>query len=192
MKLYLYTYNYDIIQKEGYKSLALLDKTDVFLPRLHVYDKMAGSDKTEDILAYLEKTFPGRLRSVCVLVHPAPVKEYRHRYLNMLVHCADLLSFDLDRLLRDDIVEAIYCKDCLATIIDRPCFENIYSVTPNQIDARPYDWDLCCTEKYIQYSPWATIKHYFLVLKHGLIPPVYITQEVDHSQQRANLFNPMK
>lgn len=36
----------------------------------------------------------------------------------------------------------------------------------------------------IPFSPWATIKHYFLVLTKGYIPPEYITLEVDNSKNR--------
>ena len=185
MKLYLYTYQYDKIKKEGYKSLSLFDKkSDLYKQRLHVYDASAGSNKIKDILAYMEKTFSGRLRSVCVITEQAPIKEYRHPYLNNLIHHADILSFDLDQLIKDGIVENIYCKDNKKTILKNPNFENIYPVKPNEIDLTPYDWDLCGTKKYQKYSPWSTIKHYFLVLKDGYIPAKYITLEVDNSDKR--------
>ncbi|MDY6407616.1 MAG: hypothetical protein SPL08_02790 [Pseudomonadota bacterium] len=175
MKLYLYTYQYDKIKEEGYKSLSLFDKrTNLYKQRLHIYDNNAGSDKIKDILAYLEKTFHGRLRSICVITEPAPIKEYKHPYLNNLVHHADVLSFDLDQLIKDGIVEAIYCKDNRATILKDPYFENIYPVKPDEIDRMPYDWDLSGTKKYIKFSPWSTIKHYFLVLKDGYVPAKYI------------------
>ena len=185
MKLYLYTYQYEQIKKEGYKSLALFDKrTNLYKQRLHVYDANAGSTKIKDILAYMEKTFKGRLRSICVITEPAPIKEYKHSYLNYLIHHADILSFDLNRLIKDGLVEAIYCKDNRKTILKDPNFENIYPVQPDEIDKTPYDWDLSGQKKYIKYSPWSTIKHYFLVLKKGYIPPEYITLEVDNSSKR--------
>lgn len=175
MKLYLYTYHYNKIKKEGYKSLYLFNKnSDIYKQRLHVYDSYAGSSKIEDILLYLDKTFPARLRSICVLTEPAPIKEYKHSYLNNLVHTADVLSLDLDELLNDGIVEAIYCKDNRKTILKEPYFENIYPVKPDEIDLTPYDWDLCGKKIYQKYSPWSTIKHYFLVLKDGYIPTKYI------------------
>jgi len=178
MKVYLYTYQYEQIKNEGYKSLSLLDKTsDLYRQRLHVYDKNAESNKIEDILAYLEETFPGRLRSVCVITEMAPVREYKHSYLNYLVHHANVLSFDLEQLITDGIVEAIYCKDNKDTILEKPYFENIYQVSPEQIKNTTIDWQLCETEKYKTYSPWSTIKHYFLVLKEGYIPSKYITLE---------------
>ena len=81
-------------KKEGYKSLVLFDRnSDIFKQRLHVYDKIVGSSEVKNILAYLEKSFPGRLRSICVITEPAPIKEYKHSYLDYLVHHADVLSF---------------------------------------------------------------------------------------------------
>lgn len=186
MKMYLYTYNYKDIAKEGYKSLSLFDpKSDVFQQRLHVYTNNAGSDKIEDILAYLDKTFKGRLRSICVITQPAPIKEYKHSFLNRLVHQADLISFNLDELIKDDLIEAIYCKDNRQTILTNPNLENIYPVRVDEIDTTPYDWDLCGTEAYIKYSPWSSIKHYFLVLKKGYIPTKYISLEIDNSKNRV-------
>ena len=174
-----------MIKKEGYKSLALFDpSSDVFQQRLQVYNNNAGSDKIEDILAYLDKTFPNRLRSICAITQPAPVKEYKHSFLNRLVHQADLISFDLDKLIQDDLIEAIYCKDNLKTILTNPNFENIYPISVNEIDTTPYNWDLSGDERYIKYSPWSTIKHYFLVLKKGYIPIKYITLEKDNSKNR--------
>ena len=127
MKVYLYTYQREKIKKEGYKSLALFEKnSDFYQKGLHLHDNTAGSHKEEDILAYLESTFTGRLRSVCVLTNPAPIKKYKHPYLDYLVHHADVLSYDLDTLLKDGLVEAIYCKD------NNP-YQIIYTAVEHQI-----------------------------------------------------------
>lgn len=179
MKVYLYSYQYNKIKKEGYKSLAVFDKSsDLFQRGLHLYDRCAGSSKAEDILSYLEKTFPGRLRSVCVITEPAPVKEYKHPYLNYLVHHADVLSFDLEQLIKDKIVEAIYCKDNRKTVLKDPNFENIYPVRLDELTENKYNWELCGQKKYIQHSPWSTIPHYFLVLTKGYIPAKYVKKYI--------------
>ena len=188
MKVYLYTYAYDKIKKEGYKSLSMFDKSSEHLQNiLRTHRRCAKSENPEDILSYLESTFKGRLRSICVITDIAPKKEYKHPYLNNLVHNADVISFDLERCLKDGIVEAIYCKDLRETILTNPDFENIYKInTIDEIDTSPYNWDLCGNDEYISYSPWATIKHYFLVLTKGYIPAEYITLEVDNSENRKN------
>ena len=186
MKVYLYTYAYENIKKEGYKSLAMFDKdNEDTKKRLLVHRSSAKSENTEDIIAYLEQTFKGRLRSICVVTDMAPIEEYKHPYLNNLVRQADVISFDLNKLIEDGIVEAIYCKDLRESILKDSGFENIYKIDDiKDIDLTPYDWHLCGNDEYIKYSPWATIKHYFLVLSKGYIPPEYITLEIDNSKTR--------
>lgn len=77
MKVYLYTYAYDKIKQEGYKSLALFDKnSEHYQNALRTHRHSARSENIDEILAYLEQTFEGRLRSICVLTETAPVREY--------------------------------------------------------------------------------------------------------------------
>lgn len=186
MKVYLYTYAYDKIKKEGYKSLSMFDeKSDYYRNALLVHKSSAKSENMNDILEYLENTFNGRLRSICVITDIAPMEEYKHPYLDWLVHHADVLSFDLIQLINDGIVEDIYCKDLRQTALVDASFENIYKINNiNEIDLTPNDWHLCEKEQYKKLSPWATIKHYFLVLKNGVIPQQYITLEIDNSSMR--------
>jgi len=179
MKMYAYTYQYDRIKQEGYRSLSLINRDDpTFQQRMSVHAENAGSKNPDDIWDYLEGTFKGRTRSICAITEPAPMKTYKHTYLNYLIHHADLVSFDVDKLWQADIIEAIYCKDMRETVKKELFFENIYPVpTPDEIDKSPLNWDLCDARPYIHRSPWAAVKHYFLVLKDGYIPPEYITLE---------------
>ncbi|MBR4106276.1 MAG: hypothetical protein IKK52_03130 [Alphaproteobacteria bacterium] len=188
MKVYLYTYTYDKIKKEGYKSLSMFNKNSEHCKNLlWTHKSSAKSENPDDILKYLENTFDGRLRSVCVITDIAPLTEYKHPYLNYLVHHADVISFDLSQLIEDGIVEAVYCKDNRPTILKDPNFENIYKINNiKQIDQNPNDWHLCEREEYIKFSPWSTIKHYFLVLKNGFIPSEYIKLEIDNSSIRED------
>ena len=56
MKVYLYTYAYNKIKKEGYKSLSMFDKdSDYYKNALLIHKSSAKSDNTDDILSYLEK-----------------------------------------------------------------------------------------------------------------------------------------
>lgn len=179
MKVYLYTYAYEKIKVEGYKSLAMFDKnSEHYKNALLTHRHSAKSDNLEDILAYLESTFNGRLRSICVVTEMAPIEEYAHPYLNYLVHNADVISFDLNQLINDEVVEAIYCKDLRQTALSDASYENIYKIDDiNEIGLERCDWHLCEKEEYSALSPWATIKHYMLVLKKGYIPAEYITLE---------------
>lgn len=66
-----------------------------------------------------------------------------------------------------------------------PNFLNIYKINSiEEIDLAPNDWHLCEDEKYKALSPWATIKHYFLVLNKGIVPAKYVTLETDNSMTR--------
>ncbi len=183
MKMYVYTYAYDKIKQEGYKSLAMFDKnSDHCKNILRTHRHSAKSDNYDNIWTYLEQSFEGRLLSICVVTEIAPVENYAHPYLNYLVHHADVISFDLTQLIADDLVKAVYCKDLRQTALKDASFENIYKIENiDDIDLEPCDWHLCEKEEYKMISPWATIKHYMLVLTKGYIPPEYITLEVDNS-----------
>ena len=180
MKVYLYTYVYEEIKTEGYKSLSMFDKdSDHYKNARWVHRNSAKSDNPEDIAAYLEHTFAGRLRSICVITDIAPKQEYKHPYLDRLVHYADVISLDLDQLIKDGLVEAIYCKDLRQSALSDANFENIYKINRiEEIDLTPNDWHLCEDEKYAKLSPWATIKHYFLVLKDGRVHGAKTASEV--------------
>lgn len=183
MKVYAYTYQYEQIKKEGYKSLSLIGRdTDIYKQRIAVHSTQAHSDKIEDIESYLEKTFKGRLRSICVLTEKAPRKKYKHPYFNNVANNATLLSFDLDELIKDGLVEGIYCKDNFRYLGTDLNDEHIYKVLPNEIDTTPIDWDLI--GKHIKYSPWSCIRHYMIVLTKGYIPPKYVHLEYEQKEEK--------
>ena len=170
MKLYVYINPplLESILKNGYLSASKQDDP----PILYVYKKYAGSEKREDIIGYLENTFKGRFRSISCLTAPAPIDNYKHPYLDSLVKSSMIISFDVENMMKDGIIEAIYCKDCSQTAKKSIDFENIYKVEDlSHIDFSPLDWHSCDT-KY--GSPFNMIRHYMIILKDGLIPPKYI------------------
>lgn len=171
MRLYCYTYHTDRILQEGYLSVAVNPTPK----QLEVYARKAGSADFEDIKKYLEKTLPGRTRSISCLTEKAPVEDYEHPYLHYLVHNAAVVSFELDDLLKDGLIEMIYCKDNTKTAQTDIDFENIYPIsTPAEIDATPLNWHGCRP----QYgSPYNMLRHYILVLSKGFIPPEYLRLE---------------
>lgn len=105
----------------------------------------------------------------------APIENYEHPYLDYLVHNAAVISFELDDLLKDDLVEMIYCKDILETAKTDIDFENVYEIkNPAEIDTTPLDWHKCIPKFG---SPYNMLRHYILVLSKGFIPPEYLTLE---------------
>ena len=171
MKLYCYTYFADKILQEGYLSVAANPKPK----QLEMYARKAGSENFEDIKRYLEKTLPGRTKSISCLTEKAPVEDYEHPYLHHLVHNAAVVSFELDDLLKDGLIEKIYCKDNSETARTDIDFENVYEIkNPAEIDTSPLDWH-GCSPRY--GSPYNMLRHYILVLSKGFIPPEYLTLE---------------
>ncbi len=171
MKLYSFTYAWDAIKENGYLSASRQKNPGI----LTVYKNSAGSEKPEDIINFLESTFKGRFRSISCVTEIAPIDNYKHPYLNNLVKNANIISFDIDRMWADGIIEAIYCKDCTETVKEDINFENIYKIDDiSQIDYSPLDWHSCDVK---WGSPYNVIRHYMLVLKDGIVPPQYITKE---------------
>ncbi len=55
MKVYSYTFCYDKIKEEGYKSLALFDKeSETYKNKLWTHRYSAKTDDFDDILVYME------------------------------------------------------------------------------------------------------------------------------------------
>ncbi|MDD4556924.1 MAG: hypothetical protein PHE89_06340 [Alphaproteobacteria bacterium] len=173
MKLYAYVYPtiLELVLKEGYLSASKQENP----PILSVYRNYAKSEKREDVIEYLENTFKGRFRSISCLTAPAPIEDYEHPYLDNLVKNSRVVSFDVEAMMKDGVIEAIYCKDCSETAKEDMEFENIYKVDGlSGIDFSPLNWHGC----HVQFgSPFNVIRHYMLVLKEGIIPPKYITVE---------------
>lgn len=171
MRLYCYTYCSEAIIQDGYLSAANNPQ-----PRqLSIYARQAGSEDFDEIKAYLDSIFSGRSRSICCLTEKAPPGEYKHPYLNHLVQYAGVISFELDELVRDGLVEAVYCKDCSETVKSDINFENIYQIKNTaEIDISPLMWQ-ACDEKY--GSPYNMLRHYMLILTKGYIPPQYLRLE---------------
>ena len=171
MRLYCYTYFAEKILQEGYLSVAANPNPK----QLEMYARKAGSTNFEDIKKYLEQTLPGRTRSISCLTEKAPVENYKHPYLDYLVHHAAVISFELNDLLKDGLVEMIYCKDNSETAKTDIDFENVYKIkNPAEIDTSSLNWHQC-SEAY--GSPYNMLRHYILVLSKGFIPPEYITLE---------------
>lgn len=133
------------------------------------YADRAGTKDKEGIRKWLESTFEGRSRSVSVLTDPV---KWEGNDPNLKKWAdLDLFSFELDDLISNGVVEAIWCKDGSDSHGKN---EKIFKVQPEDIDCSPLPWKKVCFEKGLFF---AVIRHYFLVLKDGYIPPEYLTKE---------------
>ena len=133
------------------------------------YEKRVGSNDSQIIVAWLEKTFPGRTRAISVLTEPVRTQG-NDPLLKEWVDQKDLIEIDFDGLLQNDLIESIWCKkSSKADGTD----EKIIQIQPNEIDFSPLSWDLCSKEKGLFFG---VVRHYFLVMEKGCIPSKYLSQ----------------
>lgn len=165
-KLYHYCPRNNSVAREGIYSV--FRAGDEVLGK---YYKRAGSEIREDVLQWLEKSFSGRSRAVSCLTEKI-VWEGNDPMLKDLVAENSLFSFDLDELICDGLVEAVYCKEGSGSNGENESFKK---TDPKKMDFSPLPWHLCNKEKGLLFG---VIRHYLIVLNSGFIPPRYLTEEV--------------
>ena len=164
MKLYHYAPKENTIMKDGLFSISKIDRN------LSPYAHRAGSENKEDILKWLDSTFYGRSRAISCLTEQIKWKG-NDPVLKNIVDGAELFSFELDDLIKDDLVESIWCKNGSDA---EGLNEKFYQVQPDEVDLSPLSWEKVDITKGLLY---AVVRHYMVVLKDGVIPPKYITKE---------------
>lgn len=164
MRLYHYAPIENTVLSDGLLSISCIQKD------LKVYAHRAGSDDREEILAWLDKTFYGRSRAISCLTEPIKWQN-NDSVLKRIVENSALFSFDLSELVKDNLVEAIWCKNGSAA---GGYNEKFFQVSPEEIDFSPLKWERGDAAKDMLY---AVIRHYLIVMKNGVIPPKYLTRE---------------
>ena len=164
MKLYHYTPKENTVMRDGLLSISKIDRN------LRSYAHRAGSENKEDILKWLDSTFYGRSRAISCLTEQIKWKG-NDPVLKNIVDGTKLFSFELDDLIKDGLVESIWCKNGSDTC---GLNENFYQVKADEIDLSPLTWNKVDTTKGLLY---AVVRHYMIVLKDGYIPAKYIKKE---------------
>ena len=164
MRLYHYAPIENTVLSDGLLSISCIQKD------LRAYAHRAGSNNREEILAWLDKTFYGRSRAISCLTEPIKWQN-NDSVLKRIVDNSALFSFDLDELVKDNLVEAIWCKNGSAA---GGYNEKFFQVSPEEIDFSPLKWERVDAAKDMLY---AVIRHYLIVMKNGVIPPKYLTRE---------------
>ena len=164
MKLYHYAPKENTVMKDGLLSISKGPKD------LRAYAHRAGSENKNDIMAWLEKTFVGRSRAISCLTEPIKWQG-NDVVLKKIVEQSVLFSFELNDLINDGLVEAIWCKNGSEA---GGYHENFYQVSPQEIDLSPLAWEKVDASKDLLF---AVIRHYMIVLKDGYIPPEYLKIE---------------
>lgn len=164
MKLYHYAPKKNSVKTEGLLSISKISRN------LKPYIHRAGSDKKEDIIKWLDSTFAGRSRAISCLTETIKSKG-NDITLKKIIDATECYSFELDNLIKDGLVESIWCKNGSDP---NGCNENIYQIQPHEIDFSPLSWEKVDVKNNLLY---AVIRHYFIVLKEGYIPPQYLKKE---------------
>ena len=118
----------------------------------------------------MDSTFYGRSRAISCLTETIKY-EGNDPVLEKIVNGFQLFSFNLDELIRDGLVESIWCKNGSD---EKGCNEIFYQVKADDIDFSALDWHKVDVKQGLLY---AVIRHYMIVLKNGCIPPEYIISE---------------
>ena len=164
MRLYHYAPINNTCLQDGILSIS---KNPV---NLKSYFRRAGSENKEEILAWLDQTFEGRSRAISCLTEPIKWQG-NDPVLKTIVNNSVLFSFELNDLVREGLIEAIWCKNGSEA---GGYNEKFYQVTPQEIDLTPLTWEKCDSSKGLLYG---VIRHYLIVLKDGIIPAIYLKAE---------------
>ena len=164
MKLYHYAPKENTIMSDGLLSISKVDRN------LKPYAHRAGSKNKEDILKWMDSTFYGRSRAISCLTETIKWKG-NDPVLKKIVDGTVLFSFELNDLIKDGLVESIWCKNGSDA---NGLNEQIYQVVPEEIDLSSLTWEKVDASKSLLYG---VVRPYMVVLKEGYIPPKYITQE---------------
>ncbi|MDY6407213.1 MAG: hypothetical protein SPL08_00720 [Pseudomonadota bacterium] len=157
MRLYHYAPRQNSILKEGLGTF----KSGYGDPS--PYYRRAKSHDREVIITWMENSFKGRSHAISTLTEPIKC-DGNDPMLKLFVDNHILISFDLDDLIRDNMIEAIWCQDG----------EKLYQVAASKIDCSPLPWGKCNQRKGIFFKP---IRHYFIVLTTKVVHPKYIKVE---------------
>ena len=161
MKLYHYVIKGSDAVIKGICSVSQLPE------ELLKYGKRLGTDNPKKIFVWMEGTFHGRSRAISVLTEPVHWQG-NDPMLKEWVDKMDLMEIDFDALAKDGKIESIWCKDGSDS---EGMNENIRKINADEIDCSSLPWHLCSKEKGLFFC---VIRHYFLVMKDGVIPPKYI------------------
>ena len=164
MKLYHYAPKENTVLKDGLLSISKIDSN------LKSYINRAKSNNKKDIINWLDNTFYGRSRAISCLTETIKWKN-NDPVLKKIIDQSELFSFELDNLIKDGLVESIWCK----TNSDANGYnEKFNQLSADEIDLSPLPWENVNTSKGLLYG---AIRHYLVVLKNGYIPAKYLKKE---------------
>ena len=161
MILYHYVPLKNTVLQDGLLSVSRLPS------ELQKYAERAHAERSDQIQTWLNLTFPARDRSISVLTEPVHWQGC-DPMLKVWTDAHLLVEIDFDALERDGLIESIWCKVKSEKNGKHEIFQRI---TADKIDITPLSWERCSQEKGLFFG---AVRHYFLTLKNGEIPPCYL------------------
>lgn len=177
MKLYHYAKKENTIMKDGLLSFAKSSNVNT-----RDYLKRTGSEDKAEIIAWMENCFKGRSRGIRFFTEKIRWHNKALLVLKSFIDKCDLFSIDINQLVQDGLVDAIYVSPSLLNspdYDDNPkykwgCDEELIKLNSvRDIDFSPIDWSICDDKTGRRF---AFVRYYLIIIKNGIIPPEYITK----------------
>lgn len=175
MKLYHYAAKGNTVLKDGILSLAQNPNAE-----LGYYNKRSGATTHEGVVQWMENCFAGRSRGIRGFSEPIRWTE-NSLSLKEFVNNADMFSIDLDALVQDGLLEAVYVSPPIPidpealppkgigfTDVDEVLVK-LGSIADISVEA--VDWSVCNDKLGRRF---AFVPYYLIIVKNGVIPPQYI------------------
>ena len=175
MKMYHHAPKGSDILKTGLFAFSRSPQVD-----LGYYTYRSGKKTQAEISAWMEEFFPGYSRGIRCFTEPIQPTTPN---LKSLVTATDVYEIDLDGLIKDNLLEAVYVKYPLSAddkirakqvteweANHQDGFDRLSS--PDKIDYSPINWGICNDEKGWRF---AFTGFHLLIMKDGVIPPKYLT-----------------
>lgn len=174
MKLYHYIAKPNTALEEGILSFAKNPNAD-----LRYYFKRSNETTHDGIIKWMESCFEGRSRAIRGFSEPIQWTEKSINMFKPFIENADLFSIDLEALTKDGLIEAIYVSPAINPNTDKDLLQGVDEIlvklnSINDIDTSPVNWSVCDEKLGLRFS---VVPYYIIVIKGGIIPPKYITQE---------------
>jgi len=174
MKLYHYIAKPNTALEEGILSFAKNPNAD-----LRYYFKRSNETTHDGIIKWMESCFEGRSRAIRGFSEPIQWTEKSINMFKPFIENADLFSIDLEALTKDGLIEAIYVSPAINPNTDKDLLQGVDEIlvklnSINDIDTSPVNWSVCDEKLGLRFS---VVPYYIIVIKGGVIPPKYITQE---------------
>ena len=174
MKLYHYIAKPNTALEEGILSFAKNPNAD-----LRYYFKRSNETTHDGIIKWMESCFEGRSRAIRGFSEPIQWTEKSINMFKPFIENADLFSIDLTALTKDDLIEDIYVSPAINPNTAKDLLQGVDEIlvklnSINDIDTSPVNWSVCDEKLGLRFS---VVPYYIIVIKGGVIPPKYITQE---------------